>query len=150
MNGESDKGKESELGKIAKSLDALENRIAKLKRQTEITNHAQPDALGRAEHFYRDRRIRDRIFGNPDLFGEPAWDMLLDLFIAAELGKQISVSSLCIASAVPPTTALRWITILESQSLIARRDDPADSRRVFISLTTNAHSKLKAHFERIA
>lgn len=49
---------------------------------------------------------------NADLFGEPAWDMIVDLFIAAEENKTVSVSSLCIDASVPMTTVLRWNNIL--------------------------------------
>lgn len=52
------------------------------------------------------RRLRDRFFQH-DLFAEPAWDILLDLKAASLEGQQVSVSSRCIAAAVPPTTALR-------------------------------------------
>lgn len=66
---------------------------------------AEPRDLRRA---IRSRRLRDEFF-MPGLFADPAWDMLLDLY-AAELEDQpVSVSSLCIAAAVAPTTALRWI-----------------------------------------
>jgi hypothetical protein len=34
-----------------------------------------------ARRHYRLRRMRDQEFG-PALFGEPAWDILLDLYIA--------------------------------------------------------------------
>ena len=41
---------------------------------------------------------------NDELFGEPAWDILLDLYIANVENKPVSVSSACIGSAAPPTT----------------------------------------------
>ena len=69
-----------------------------------------------------------------ELFADPAWDMLLELY-ATQLGsKEISVSSLCIAASVPATTALRWINVLEREGLVVRRADPKDGRRTFIHL----------------
>jgi hypothetical protein len=38
-----------------------------------------------ARNAYKDRRRRDRLFG-PDLFAEPAWDMLLDLLASRSEG----------------------------------------------------------------
>jgi hypothetical protein len=71
-----------------------------------------------------------------DLFADPAWDMLLELY-AAQLGsKKISVSSLCIAASVPATTALRWMNILEREGLVVRRSDPKDGRRTFVHLSS--------------
>jgi hypothetical protein len=137
----------SELQIITTTLDALEQRISALKEQAKFTTAAQRSALDEAKQHYKARRARTNLFGVSDLFGEPAWDMLVDLFIAAEEGKQISVSSLCIASAVPHTTALRWIAILEARNLILRRADAVDARRSYLSLDPNAHAKIKMHFE---
>jgi DNA-binding MarR family transcriptional regulator len=136
---------ESEVERIATALEALEKRMAALRRSTSVDRDVPQGLLQRAKRIYRARRERDRLFGKADLFGEPAWDMLLDLFIAAEEGKQISVSSLCIASSVPQTTALRWIAILEAEALIMRTPDPIDARRVFLSLSKSGHDILKQH-----
>lgn len=87
--------------------------------------------------FIRARRMRDQYLP-ADLFADPAWDMMLDLLAAKLAGQHVSVSSLCIAAAVPPTTALRWIRQLTDRAVFARIDDPADGRRVFIELTDNA------------
>lgn len=92
---------------------------------------------------YRQRRHRAAIFGqDADLFGEPAWDMLLDLLSGGGNGRAISISSACIASAVAPTTALRHLTRLEERGLIQRRADPRDGRRHHVHLTERAVSKL--------
>ncbi len=61
--------------------------------------------------------------------------MLLDLACAATEGHDVAVSSLCIAAAVPTTTALRWIKNLCDAGMFERRDDPRDARRAFISLS---------------
>lgn len=97
----------------------------------------------------RARRLRDQFFA-PDLFADPAWDMLLDLFAARLEGGHVSVSSLCIASAVPPTTALRWITTLTEAGLVARQDDPADKRRAFIVLTARAVGGMQGYADAVA
>lgn len=91
------------------------------------------------------RRLRDSFF-QPDLFADPAWDILLDLKAAALEGQQVSVSSLCIAAAVPPTTALRWITAMAQSGMLVRRQDPADARRVFIELSAETSAKLDDYF----
>ncbi|MFM7028058.1 MAG: winged helix DNA-binding protein [Chakrabartia sp.] len=83
------------------------------------------------------RRLRDRYFDS-QLFADPAWDMLLDLMAARLERVQVAVSSLCIAAAVPSTTALRWIKIMTESGLFERISDPADGRRVFIRLSEGA------------
>ena len=91
----------------------------------------------------RARRLRDEVFGVPGLFEDPAWDMLLDLFAADLERRQVSVSSLCIAAAVAPTTALRWINKLIAVGLLERRPDAFDRRRAYIALTARAVAALK-------
>ena len=97
----------------------------------------------------RDRRARASYF--PDaLFADPAWDILLDLMAARLEGRTVSVSSLCIASAVPPTTALRWIKTLTDDNFLERSADPVDGRRIFVHLTDRAVAAMEAYFQRIA
>lgn len=81
-------------------------------RRTSVSVADQPDRRqvfrsdpGHLRKIIRARRARDDVFGK-DLFADPAWDILLDLAIARAENKQVSVTSLCIASGVPATTAL--------------------------------------------
>lgn len=80
------------------------------------------------------RRHRDELFGE-GLFGEPAWDMLLEIFYSDLTYRKISISDACFASAVPPTTALRWVNNLHREGWINRENDSLDGRRVWLSLT---------------
>lgn len=99
-----------------------------------------------ARQNYDDRRRRTKIFKSEDLFGEPAWDILLDLFIAAKERRRVSVTSACIGSAVPSTTALRWIAVLERQSLLVREADPGDARRVYVKLSARGYAAMLEYF----
>lgn len=104
-----------------------------------------PLAAGQVRDLLRARRMRDE-FMPGDLFADPAWDMLLDLLAARLEHERVSVSSLCIAAAVPPTTALRWIGNLTEKGFIQRQADPHDGRRVFIALTESAAEGLSRWF----
>lgn len=99
-----------------------------------------------ARAIYRSRRLRPRIFADDSLFGEPAWDILLDLFIAEADNKPLSVTAACIGAAVPTSTALRWIAILEERGFLARENDPADARRVFLRMTGDGYAKMVSYF----
>lgn len=99
-----------------------------------------------ARSIYRGRRLRHRIFPDESLFGEPAWDILLDLFIAEMDSKPLSVTAACIGAAVPTSTALRWIAILEERGFLSRNNDPADARRVFLRLTGEGYAKMITYF----
>ena len=87
-----------------------------------------------ARKFYRLRRRRDAYF-DPMLFAEPAWDMLLDLYIAESEQRQVAVLTACLGAAAPQTTAIRWLRVLEARQLIRRETDPNDARRIYIRLT---------------
>lgn len=100
-----------------------------------------------ARDAYAIRRRRAVIFDNDELFGEPAWDILLDLYVANAEQKSVSVSSACIGSAAPPTTGLRWLGVLSEQGLILREHDPEDQRRVLVRLTEKGLSAMDEYFE---
>jgi DNA-binding MarR family transcriptional regulator len=91
------------------------------------------------------RQARARFF-DPALFGEPAWDMLLDLTAAHGEGARVSVTSLCIAAAVPATTALRWLTQMVESGIFVRVPDPDDRRRAFIVLSDRALAGMATYF----
>lgn len=82
-------------------------------------------------------RARDarKILFDEDLFADPAWDMLLELFLADLLQQKLSVSAACIAARVPPTTGLRWLTLLERRGLVKRVPDSLDGRRIYVLLS---------------
>ncbi|WP_262503837.1 winged helix DNA-binding protein [Sphingosinithalassobacter sp. CS137] len=92
----------------------------------------------------RTRRMRGQFFAD-ELFADPAWDMLLDLFAAELEDRRVSVSSLCIAAAVPPTTALRWIGTMHEAGLFQRNADPNDRRRAYIALSEKGLQAMRAY-----
>lgn len=94
----------------------------------------------------RQRQLRARYFDD-DLFADPAWDILLDLTAARAEHTRVSVTSLCIASGAPPTTALRWISQMVKAGLLKRVEDEADKRRAFITLTDKAADAMARYFE---
>lgn len=93
----------------------------------------------------RQRQLRARFFDG-ELFADPAWDMLLDLTAARAEHSRVSVTSLCIASGVPPTTALRWIGQMTDAGLFERVIDDSDRRRAFITLTEKAADAIARYF----
>jgi len=96
---------------------------------------AEADDFRIASSLYALRRRRDAAAPLKGLFGEPAWDILLDLFIAHCRGDDLQVSSVCIEASVPSTTILRWIARLESEGMLYRVADRADGRRRYVRLT---------------
>lgn len=85
-----------------------------------------------------------------EMFGDPAWFMLLELALIDRSGKRTSVSGLCMSAKVSQTTALRRVQDMVEVGLIVRRNDPADRRRSYISLSPEAREKLDILLDRIS
>ena len=96
----------------------------------------------------RARRLRSRFFSE-ELFADPAWDMLLDLLQAEIAQLRVPVSSLCIAAAVPATTALRWLKTMTDKGIFLRRADPHDGRSVFVELAPEASIAMRRYFAEV-
>jgi DNA-binding MarR family transcriptional regulator len=128
------------IADASQHIDISKLRSGNLKR-------SQKALLNAATLTYRLRRTRNEIFKDNSLFGEPAWDILLDLFIADLKGLSLSITDACIGSAVPVTTALRWITVLQHGDLVSRAGDPRDARRANLSLTDSGFNLMVMYFE---
>jgi hypothetical protein len=137
-----------EVGRIANVLAALSED------ESEAVAVVGPGVNGDGERLdagmirsiIRARRLRDHFF-RAEMFADPAWDMLLDLMAARVERQRVAVSSLCIAAAVPPTTALRWIKTLCDQGMFVRVADPEDGRRVFIELAPETAAMMEAYLK---
>lgn len=105
-------------------------------------DQARLAAVAQAE--YASRRRRDALF-QPGIFAEPAWDMLLDLYVQEHLKRPVSIHSLCIAAAVPPTTALRWIGRLVECGLMTREPSRRDNRVVHVALTETGRAEMEQY-----
>ena len=102
-----------------------------------------------ADRLIAERRARRAYFA-PDLFHEPAWDMLLSLFLANEEGRVLNVKALVASSDAPVTTSQRWIDHLHKLRLIDRVGDPDDRRRVEISLSDTGLTAIERYLDAIA
>jgi hypothetical protein len=110
----------------------------------------QPEAeqalAAMARGYLKVRRLRESMLG-ADLFSDPAWDLLLDLFASEVEGKRVCVSSATIAANVPATTGLRWLELLMKHHLAVRHRDESDGRRSFVKLTPRAKAAIASWLE---
>lgn len=144
-----------QLGRLSDRLDRFESGAARLETPApgfrgesgdarRRTRPALPDA--RLVHrIMHQRRLREKFLG-ADLFADPAWDILLDLTAARVEHRRVSVTSLCIAAGVPPTTALRWIGQMIDSGLLVREQDDQDRRRAFIDLSEEGAAAMARYF----
>jgi DNA-binding MarR family transcriptional regulator len=83
------------------------------------------------------------------MLGEPAFDMLLSLYTAADEDDGLRVARLCELSRVPQSSGLRWIDYLCSKKLVGRKPHPTDKRGSLIHLTEEGRTTLDALFTTI-
>lgn len=97
----------------------------------------------RSEQKRRDHRRQ--VFGNLGILNDPAWDIMLELYIAHATGNQLYASAVGAEAGIPQSTALRWLTVLEKEGLLRRRFDVFDKRRQWVGLTPLARALMDQH-----
>jgi len=97
----------------------------------------------------RSRRLRGRMFPKA-LFADPAWDMLLELAACDAEGRGMSITGLCDACCVAPTTGTRWVSALEARGFVERRADPSDRRRSYIRLSERGRQDLSCYITAVS
>lgn len=133
--------------RVEELIAAIEGLVPELVEAVRESQRSpeQRTALTAARQAQEDRRKRARLFGN-GLFVEPAWDLLIELFVARLEERPVSVSSACIGSFAPSSTALRHIAHLEQLGFVAKRPHPSDSRSKYIDLTDHGAAKMTEFF----
>ncbi len=89
----------------------------------------------------RARRRRQELFPGIQV-ADPAWDLMLELFIHSAEGRRISVTGLGLSANVPGATVLRWLAMFQEGGLIQREPDPLDRRRIWVRLSEDGHNRV--------
>jgi DNA-binding MarR family transcriptional regulator len=97
-----------------------------------------------ASSIYQARRRRLQHF-DESLFGEPAWDMLLDLFVNRASGRRVNITSLCLAADVAQSTGLRYVALLEQKGLVERMPAGDDRRVILVDLTQEGFKAMRRY-----
>lgn len=141
-----DQGRRLVARDIAEDLDVLERRLHSLRNAVAVPSVSPPLTPEVAARLVKSvltaRRKREEIFGS-ELFADPAWDILLQMYAAHVEHRRVSVTAASATASVPATTGLRWLDKLEKEGLLVRENDPFDGRRTWIGLTDHAVSKMK-------
>lgn len=129
--------------KIAAAVAIVHEAIA---RVAALADSVTPDASGVslravAERLYSERRRRSEYFP-PGLFGEPAWDLLLALFIAHEDGRELDLADAYRAAEVEPGAGPALLRRLEEDGLVARSRRQGDEVHQRVRLTERAVERL--------
>lgn len=115
----------------------------------DVADDLEVEGLRIANWWLKARRLREEVFG-PELFADPAWDILLDLYTAEARGECVQTSSLAFAARVPHSTAIRWAKIMTRAGLIDRHKDPRDARRIHVRLSDTARALMSEYLARLS
>jgi DNA-binding MarR family transcriptional regulator len=138
-----------ELVRLQEQLDRIQEKLLGMVEPAAAETADDAELKTLAKEIVRSRRRREKVFGC-GLFGEPAWDILLELYAAERTHQRLSVSGACYVSAAPHSTALRWIRKLESDGWVKRNGDPLDGRRSWVELTEYALTKMRNYLKEVA
>lgn len=133
---------------ISRVLEDLDSNSRHQPRSYESLDNSTLAAIAR--RMIVKRRLRDRLLDIPELFGEPAWDMMLELFAAYIDGRPLSPTSACVSSSVSVQTGLRYLKALEDKGLVECVPDLADPCVVRVRLTQTAVARMAQLITRYA
>jgi len=136
-----------EVSRIAGSLTQVSIGLrASLQQVHPHSNSNEPNVLLKwVNSLIHARRARASYIAS-ELFGEPAWDILLELLRAELAYERMSISSACTAAGVSPSTGLRWLKALEHHGLIVWQGDQPDANVSFVGLSPDASNALRRYF----
>lgn len=107
-----------------------------------------PPGAELAAWLFMARRLREEVLG-ADLFSDPAWDIILDVYAASARGEKIQISSLSPMSGVPSSTARRWAHKLIKMGFLERERDARDHRLSYIRLSGEGHRRIMVFIDRL-
>lgn len=129
----------------AQRIDPIARQARKLIDDAERAAATHPgDLTAYARRILARGKQRDRYF-DPMLFSNPAWDILLNLYVAGGEGRMVSVLDTCVASTVPQGVALRWLAFLKQEEMVVEMPDPARPRQTLIRLSDHARLTMSSY-----
>lgn len=141
----------AEVSRIAGSLAQLSVGLGDSARQDSATTNSNEPAFLLETVSWLIQTRRDRSIHLPaDLFADPAWDILLNLFRSDLAHEHVPVPSACKAAAVPASTALRWLGTLEQRGLVMRQGNQGDQTRDLVALAPATRTALRHYVLNVA
>lgn len=139
--------RDDEYNELLRQLDEIHSRIEVLleERSGSETETICPQAARAALTSSRLRLRRQRFFGET-LFGDPAWEILTELYLAEAEGSIVPGASIAAAAPVPKSTAFRWIDALVAEGWIVRCPGWPDRERFLVRLSEKGRRSMNLVF----
>lgn len=130
----------AQITEIAAAIDRHRSVSPKIERD---------EGAGAMRHAFVARRMLHILrVGNEtlggQLFSNPAWEILLDLFVNRSEGKRVTIVSLCITATAPAGTVLRYLNALTEAGLVIQADAEDDRPSPVVDLSADAFASMKA------
>ena len=133
-----------QASEIYEGLQTVQEKVTNIIALADLQFDTQQTSCVRtAERLLEERRWRLRFL--PKDINEAMWDILLELYIGRQKDRPTSTWSLCIASGVAVSTALRYVNSLVDKGYVSRRGDARDRRRTLLELTDSAVEVLESY-----
>ena len=94
------------------------------------------------------RRKKRSAFFPSAMFGEPAWHILLTLYVGEDQPGQ-TVTSLAALMSAPQSSTIRWLDYLEGQRFIVRESHPTDKRSAISRLTEKGRGAIEGYLSEL-
>lgn len=146
------------IKRLSEQLDAAQHTLEELRvisgcdafpKRAALPEYRHQVAYDAAVRMLAERRARSGYFSDPKIFGEPAWDILLDLYIHQFQNDDVSVKNACIGSGASANSALLWLKLLEERGMIFTDDDPTDDKRKLVRLTSEGYESMTRYLNDI-
>lgn len=158
-----EQGDEMDAGYVADLVKDFTVRLSAIadefSERADVVSDAAPlaDQPGKPEQGSKIAAVRELIEGRQlrhrflpaELFHEPAWDMLLTLYVCWHDNRVINVKSLAGSTKAPLTTCQRWIDHLAKLGLVTRNADMVDRRRIEVFLSDSGRQMLERYLSEI-
>lgn len=106
--------------------------------------------LRTAKHLSNLHRERAKVFAaDAALFHDPAWEILLNLYIAYCEGRRPIRGEATMKDRLPPTTGLRVLANLEERGLVKTEIHPTNGRVLLQSLTDRGVALMEACLQKM-
>jgi len=137
------------LWKLQENLAKLAEELAEAARKFDAAGEggtAQPsiEAMTPREYFASLldlRRLREHYFGN-ELFGEPAWDIMLELMLSRIDAREVLANELKSHSTAPNVVTRHYLEALVEAKLVEMFDNAANSEDPYVSLSSEAARRM--------
>jgi hypothetical protein len=134
------------IQELSRTARRLQEREPELRPPANHELEADARLAVKVRRLLIDRERRKNIFP-AELFADPAWDILLNLYASHLEQHRETITGLISLAGVPTTTGLRWLHKLVDENLLILSNDPLDQRRKWVMLSPSCLASLRTYFD---